>query len=496
MILQLKVTLKDTKPPVWRRLQVNDSITFYELHQILQIAFEWYDLHLHCFDVRKTNAKQVKFQTWIGINDEEEDFGRFEYEETDQLLKDWFVAEKDKCVYIYDFGDDWEHEIVLEKILEPDQSAIYPRCLKVVGDVPKEDSRGFNEEINNEELKNLINDELQELSSESGGSNPDWPTLFSLAEEFKQLKPWKWMTDDQLFAVYDEVNGEYVYCSIMGAAGQEFGLAAYIGVEGLRFIHKLYSEEIDESFYLEQRSILFSLSDRNELNKEDYEIIKANGLLFRGKKQWPLFRSFKPGFYPWTLDKDEVRLLIVILEQALIVCKRALQDSSFLEAEYGWYFTRDIEIETGDWEDCYISISTEREWSPLLVNELELQKLKKLSNGLNVQIEFDAFMAPTPIQENPGERPYFPYLILCVEREKGLIIHQEMVRVHHFEEDVQQSFVNFIKKVNAIPRAVLVKEDMYHILHAFTDKLDMELIPVKKLPFLEEAKREMFAYFS
>jgi len=189
-------------------------------------------------------------------------------------------------------------------------------------------------------------------------------------------------------------------------------------------------------------------------------------------------------------------LLTVVFEQALIVCKKAAQDSSFLEAEYGWYFTRDINSETGEWEECYISPSTEREWNPLLVNELELKRLRKLSKGLNIQIELDAFMTPTPIQEQPGERPYFPYLILCVERENGLIIHQEMITVDHFEEGVQQSFVNFMKKVNAIPREVWVKDDMYHILHSFTDKLDMEFKIVKQLPFLDEAKREMLAYFS
>lgn len=62
-------------------------------------------------------------------------------EEEEKLTK-WFKKEKDRVVYVYDFGDDWEHDIVLEKILEPSPDIDYPICLKAKNDSPEEDSRG------------------------------------------------------------------------------------------------------------------------------------------------------------------------------------------------------------------------------------------------------------------------------------------------------------------------------------------------------------------
>jgi len=54
----------------------------------------------------------------------------------------WFKKEKDKAFYTYDFGDSWEHEVVLEKVLERDPEAQYPRCTAARRLTPDEDSRG------------------------------------------------------------------------------------------------------------------------------------------------------------------------------------------------------------------------------------------------------------------------------------------------------------------------------------------------------------------
>ncbi|WP_102346132.1 plasmid pRiA4b ORF-3 family protein [Bacillus sp. Marseille-P3661] len=91
MIFQLKITLKNSKPPIWRRLEVKDSMTFHELHQAIQIAFEWLDSHLHGFDIKKSNSHQVLDFISIGPI-EEEDYGMagFEYDEEEVLLKDVF----------------------------------------------------------------------------------------------------------------------------------------------------------------------------------------------------------------------------------------------------------------------------------------------------------------------------------------------------------------------------------------------------------------------
>ncbi|MDF2790688.1 MAG: plasmid pRiA4b family protein [Neobacillus sp.] len=113
-----------------------------------------------------------------------------------------------------------------------------------------------------------------------------------MAEEYKGLKPWQWLDDIHIISVEDPVTKEFVYCSIMGGEGLEYGLAAYIGERGLRFVNGLMMQSsFDEKYYLKQRSLLMSFSNREELSNEDYQILKETGKSYRAKNQWPLFRS-------------------------------------------------------------------------------------------------------------------------------------------------------------------------------------------------------------
>lgn len=152
MIFQFKISLLHVGVPVWRRIQVNSHTTFRELHEVIQISFDWYNSHLHNFSIRKSNGEQIQ-NIFIEPDNEyqgpnsNDGWGGFvsftkQLNEEEETLDKWFKKEKDRIVYMYDFGDDWEHEVVLEKILEVDSTAHYPICLKAKNDAPEEDSRG------------------------------------------------------------------------------------------------------------------------------------------------------------------------------------------------------------------------------------------------------------------------------------------------------------------------------------------------------------------
>ncbi|MED3563959.1 plasmid pRiA4b ORF-3 family protein [Bacillus xiapuensis] len=502
MILQLKVTLKNTKPPVWRRLQVHSNTTFQQPHHILQATFDWSDYHLHCFEIRRTNQETIRSNyPTIGPLDQDNDLDNYDYNENNVKLNDWLKVEKDKVVYIYDFGDDWQHEIVLEKILSPESGISYPRCIKVMREAPEEDSGGFdevNESFDNTEIMERINTRLSDDSPELTESQySHWPELLALANEFKALQPWKWVDDDQIFAVEDPSSGEYVFCSVMGGGGVEFGIAAFIGHDGLKYLNKLNNQEIDESTYLEQRSLLLSFNDRSDLTSEDLDLLKAHGLSYRGKRQWPQFRSFKPGYLPWMLDEEEVKLFVTVLKQAIEVCKLALNDHELLSWKLDTFFTRMLNEDSRVWENSEVELiySEDKRDIPPLVDQLELQRARKISKRFNVPIEFDVSFGPTPIQENSGERPYFPHLVLCLERHRGLIIYQEFLRNDQKDAAIQQSLLSLIQNLNAIPRELWIKEELQPILQQLASKLRINLIGVKNLRYLEEARREMFAHF-
>jgi hypothetical protein len=139
----IKVSLYGAKPPVWRRLEVPSAMTLDRLHEVLQAAFEWEDCHLHQFEtVCGEFGNPGQAADWSELS-----------EESAVALGQVAKAERAKAVYLYDFGDDWRHDIVVEKILPAVPGVAYPRCTGGKGTGPEEDSGGiwvFNGERANE----------------------------------------------------------------------------------------------------------------------------------------------------------------------------------------------------------------------------------------------------------------------------------------------------------------------------------------------------------
>jgi hypothetical protein len=137
MTFQFKIKIKGvSKPPVWRRITVPSYFTFKLLHHIIQVVFDWENAHLYQFS-------EDGFRSGTIITElTEDDLGgmKKELEASDIALSDVFNKEGQKYLYIYDFGDNWEHEIVLEKII-PEHSKI-PKLLDGRGACPPEDCGG------------------------------------------------------------------------------------------------------------------------------------------------------------------------------------------------------------------------------------------------------------------------------------------------------------------------------------------------------------------
>jgi len=129
---QLKIILRGSKPPIWRRFIVPDSITLPKLHQVIQIVMGWTDTHLHEFIVGGTS---------YGVPDPEwpSDSMNEARVKVNRLLN----KEKEKLLYLYDFGDGWEHVIELEKIIIGDTTSSKPRCLAGKRACPPEDCGGI-----------------------------------------------------------------------------------------------------------------------------------------------------------------------------------------------------------------------------------------------------------------------------------------------------------------------------------------------------------------
>jgi Plasmid pRiA4b ORF-3-like protein len=132
VIYQIKVTLKGSKPPIWRRMQVSSATTLAQLHHILQRVMRWEGYHLYHFVVGGLEYGDPSMLEEM----EGEDARRV-------TLAALVSGEKGKFLYEYDFGDSWEHELLIEKVLPFEAEKRYPVCLTGKRACPPENCGGI-----------------------------------------------------------------------------------------------------------------------------------------------------------------------------------------------------------------------------------------------------------------------------------------------------------------------------------------------------------------
>ena len=131
---QLKITLRGMKPPVWRRCFVPEDMTFQDLADVLIRVMGWNGSHLSAFEMPKSGLN-IMANPW---SDDEEQFGNHNGKTV--RLAD-YLPDEQKFIFVYDMGDNWEHEIVVEKVRE-DYPSLQPVVLQYEGDCPPDDSGG------------------------------------------------------------------------------------------------------------------------------------------------------------------------------------------------------------------------------------------------------------------------------------------------------------------------------------------------------------------
>jgi hypothetical protein len=138
--MQLRITLAEVKPAVWRRIVIPANYTFWDLHVAIQDAMGWLDCHLHLFRLRDpVIGRPVE----IGIPNE------YAFEDDPESLAGWEVRVAAylcrvgaRAHYEYDFGDGWVHEVKLEAFGPRQKGVKYPQCIGGKRACPPEDCGG------------------------------------------------------------------------------------------------------------------------------------------------------------------------------------------------------------------------------------------------------------------------------------------------------------------------------------------------------------------
>lgn len=130
---QLKVTLKGTKPPIWRRIVVDGGQTLDHLHEVIQASFGWWNSHLHEFRIDGIDYGIPHEDDWSPVADER------------RVSIDQTLAGARKINYVYDFGDNWDHTLTIERTFQADahdRPTTVPDCIDGRRACPPEDSGG------------------------------------------------------------------------------------------------------------------------------------------------------------------------------------------------------------------------------------------------------------------------------------------------------------------------------------------------------------------
>jgi hypothetical protein len=141
-VFQLKITLQEIDPVIWRRILIPESYTFYDLHVAIQNAMGWTDSHLHMFEIPCQRRKDRKSVRIFCPFDEPDMIGDPFLVTTEIPVREYFKRRDDRADYEYDFGDGWIHEVLLEDIKPRIPREKYPQALDGELACPPEDCGG------------------------------------------------------------------------------------------------------------------------------------------------------------------------------------------------------------------------------------------------------------------------------------------------------------------------------------------------------------------
>jgi hypothetical protein len=316
----------------------------------------------------------------------------------------------------------------------------------------------------------------------------EWRALYTAAQEFRNLEPWTWMSDADLFGVQDPRSGEIGYCCVLGALEEVFALCVYRGAEGLAGYRRMQTWPIGkdvEDLPFSQKCLMASFEGRESLQKEDRDIIKKLGLKFRGRGSWPLFRSHLPGYFPWYVTRDEALFLTAALRQATEVAERLNEnDELLIPPEEGLVFTRIPAAggKVGSWRDDWVRPEPfekdASEFPPVETQRLE--RILRTCSRTTATWEIDFFFFPTPVREKG--RPFFPMMFLAMDHEKGVGLDTWLVPPWELFAVCRERVLDFIERAQALPSRILVRrQEFAAMLEPIASALRVKVRLVKAL---------------
>ena len=339
---------------------------------------------------------------------------------------------------------------------------------------------------------------LKRLPPLSAISKDVWKQLYDVAFRVRELAPWEFLEEVDLFGIQPADAKDPAFISVMGAMGEHCAVAVYPSVFSLSRFWDLQNDSVGyprpEALF-EMPHLQLAFGELEELDSAEKKLIRSLGHAPRGEQAWPYFRSFRPGRAPWFIVPSEVELLLTAMEQVLDVAPRYLAADGYAdEDEPVW-----MRIQHGTGPDAvWTDEHRKYPYEPLTLNCRYSMEALEAVYGLprsDIQLEVDVPMLYTRIGKR-HERPQFPYLFLMADADTQLVWNADMLTmdstVYDFWEDIPRRLLAVLRKRQIHPSHLIVKSYwMENLLVPICDELDIELVLTHELPALRAVQEYM-----
>lgn len=333
--------------------------------------------------------------------------------------------------------------------------------------------------------------------------------LYDLAFRYKKTKLWTHTFDTQVFAVRTDQN-EMIFVCIMGRIAEHIAVSVYPEDEFYSYYHFL---DADPEFgivltpdmferLISSSCIQCSFENKDMLDSPDLDearaYAKSHGIRIAGKNAYPKFTRFKPYHYPWSVDEEhDLDLLSAGLEAAIALSDALMSNSDFhaqfsqVDARTG----RDVPVLAHTPQGYQIAGTTalppRRDASypsGNYSNEVLLRKIQAKKRGKGA-IDCRIIWLNNPVQDNPGDAPYYPAALIAVEESDGKVMSLSVTRDYESGHDeLLSEFMAALSERKMRPAKILAQSDRtFALLTDTMQKVSIDFDLKSDLPFLDDA---------
>lgn len=294
--------------------------------------------------------------------------------------------------------------------------------------------------------------------------------VYQLSINLRNLKPWTFLSENDIFGIQIPGSEKKYFVSIMGGAGEHYALAAY---EGTHAILDFWELSQPDTWYrpedlLTIPHLMVSFENKEEIEPAARKQLREFGFNFMGKNAWPDLKHVKPGFVPEMPEEEALADLVMILEQTMHVVNRAKISPDFILPETmdeDMYLMRtNTSPGKDDWKDTYWKLELPSIPYTIEFSTFDKKKIRGLKRT-NYTIQADIAITNKVIA-SPGQKPYFACMFIMIHKQTQMVLDFELLSptdgIHKMYAKFPQLLIDKILRLKWRPAVIEFRHPLLH----------------------------------